>query len=489
MEQSLERVARRRARASSRDWRAAQGDLPAQPGRPRGAALLAAHRRAVSSLPAAGLPWFMTMFGRDSIFTSLQALPFAPELAATTLRGARRLAGQPRRRLPRRGSGPDPARDALRRDDRVRGAAALAVLRLRRRDAAVRRSCSTSTSAGPATAKLVRELEHEARAALNWIDEYADLHGQRLRLVQAPQREDRPREPVLEGLLGLDLVPRRRAARLPARDLRAPGLRLRRQGARRPPGPRRLEGRGARRPARARGRRPQAPLQPRLLGRGRRVLRARARRRRDARSTRSTSNIGHLLWSGIVDKTKAKAVVAAPDGPTALLRLGRPHAGRGRGPLQPDRLPRRHGLAVRQLVHRLGPAPLRLQGRGGADRRRRSSTPPSSSTAGCPEAFGGYRARADEVPGRSTRRRAARRPGRPARRCCCCARCSASSRSASTSSSTRRCRRRIGHLELLDIPGRWGRIDAFGRGRVDVEPARAGRTARSSSTSRRGVGK
>src|SRR5204862_392793 len=38
------------------------------------------------SLPAAGLPWFMTMFGRDSIFTSLQALPFVPELAATTLR-------------------------------------------------------------------------------------------------------------------------------------------------------------------------------------------------------------------------------------------------------------------------------------------------------------------------------------------------------------------------------------------------------------------
>src|SRR5215211_8843163 len=38
------------------------------------------------SLPAAGLPWFMTMFGRDSIFTSLQAVPFTPELAATTLR-------------------------------------------------------------------------------------------------------------------------------------------------------------------------------------------------------------------------------------------------------------------------------------------------------------------------------------------------------------------------------------------------------------------
>jgi glycogen debranching enzyme len=37
------------------------------------------------TLPAAGLPWFMGVFGRDSIFTSLQALPFAPGVAATTL--------------------------------------------------------------------------------------------------------------------------------------------------------------------------------------------------------------------------------------------------------------------------------------------------------------------------------------------------------------------------------------------------------------------
>src|SRR6266540_177568 len=39
-----------------------------------------------ASLPAAGLPWFMTVFGRDSLITSFQALPFTPELAATTLR-------------------------------------------------------------------------------------------------------------------------------------------------------------------------------------------------------------------------------------------------------------------------------------------------------------------------------------------------------------------------------------------------------------------
>ena len=37
------------------------------------------------ALPAAGLPWFMAIFGRDSIITSLQALPFMPDLARTTL--------------------------------------------------------------------------------------------------------------------------------------------------------------------------------------------------------------------------------------------------------------------------------------------------------------------------------------------------------------------------------------------------------------------
>jgi hypothetical protein len=33
----------------------------------------------------------------------------------------------------------------------------------------------------------------------------------------------------------------------------------------------------------------------------------------------------------------------------------------------------------------------------------------------------------------------------------------------------------IEHLELLDIPGRWGRIDAFGRGRIDVARKSRGR--------------
>src|SRR5206468_10066001 len=37
------------------------------------------------ALPAAGLPWFMTIFGRDSMTASYQALPFASELAVASL--------------------------------------------------------------------------------------------------------------------------------------------------------------------------------------------------------------------------------------------------------------------------------------------------------------------------------------------------------------------------------------------------------------------
>ena len=74
-------------RRASRRMRlgAAETHLRAEPRRPRGAALLARRSCRGKSLPAAGLPWFMTIFGRDSIFTSLQALPFVPELARTTL--------------------------------------------------------------------------------------------------------------------------------------------------------------------------------------------------------------------------------------------------------------------------------------------------------------------------------------------------------------------------------------------------------------------
>lgn len=43
------------------------------------------------SLPAAGLPWFMALFGRDSLLCAYMALPFQPRLAQTTLQALARL--------------------------------------------------------------------------------------------------------------------------------------------------------------------------------------------------------------------------------------------------------------------------------------------------------------------------------------------------------------------------------------------------------------
>ena len=40
----------------------------------------------VGALPAAGAPWFMTVFGRDTLITCLQTLVFGPDLAASALR-------------------------------------------------------------------------------------------------------------------------------------------------------------------------------------------------------------------------------------------------------------------------------------------------------------------------------------------------------------------------------------------------------------------
>src|SRR4029078_13743301 len=52
----------------------------------------------------------------------------------------RAAAGNPNRQLPRGGTGADPPRDALRRDDSVRGTATFAVLRIGTRDAVAPRA-------------------------------------------------------------------------------------------------------------------------------------------------------------------------------------------------------------------------------------------------------------------------------------------------------------------------------------------------------------
>jgi glycogen debranching enzyme len=128
------------------------------------------------ALPAAGLPWFMAVFGRDSIITSLQALPFTAELARTTLK----VLGL------RQGTRRDDFRDE--EPGRI-----LHESRVGEMTAFEERPHSPYFGASDATplflvlldeyerwsgdGALVRQLEQEARASLRWIDEYGDRDG------------------------------------------------------------------------------------------------------------------------------------------------------------------------------------------------------------------------------------------------------------------------------------------------------------------------
>jgi glycogen debranching enzyme len=129
-----------------------------------------------ASVPAAGLPWFMALFGRDSVITSYQALPFAPELAETTLRVLAARQGQQVDDF--RDEEPGKILHELRVGELTHfgerphspyyGSADATPLWLVLLD---------ETERWTGNDELVRELEPNARAALAWIDEYGDLDG------------------------------------------------------------------------------------------------------------------------------------------------------------------------------------------------------------------------------------------------------------------------------------------------------------------------
>lgn len=129
-----------------------------------------------ATLPAAGLPWFMALFGRDSLIASFQALPYLPELAATTLRV---LAGA----------------QADDRDDFHEREPGKILHELRFGELTARDERPYSPYFGSADAtplflilleeyhrwsgddELVRALEPSARAALAWIEDSGDADG------------------------------------------------------------------------------------------------------------------------------------------------------------------------------------------------------------------------------------------------------------------------------------------------------------------------
>ncbi len=129
--------------------------------------------RSQGQLPAAGMPWFMTVFGRDTLITCLQTLLFGPELAQTALRVLAEL----------QATEDDPTIDA------EPGKIVHEVRQGKGAEAWFPRYYGT-VDATPLylillsevwrwtdDAAFVRELKEPALRALAWIDDYGDLDG------------------------------------------------------------------------------------------------------------------------------------------------------------------------------------------------------------------------------------------------------------------------------------------------------------------------
>ena len=124
-------------------------------------------------LPAAGMPWFMTVFGRDTIVTSLQTLLFGPELAISGLEVLAELQAQV--------------------DDPLLDAEPGKILHELRQGRAAEKWFARYYGSVDATPlylvllsevwrwtgddDLVRRLRGPALAALAWIDDYGDRDG------------------------------------------------------------------------------------------------------------------------------------------------------------------------------------------------------------------------------------------------------------------------------------------------------------------------
>lgn len=259
------------------------------------------------ALPAAGLPWFMTVFGRDSLITSLQALPFTPELAATTLRTLAVFQGQV----------DDPFRDE-------EPGKILHELRWGEMTAFEERPHSPYYGTADATPlflilldeyerwtgdrDLVLELEGSARAAANWIAVYGDRDGDGY-----IEYERRNRESGLENQCWKDsgdsiafadgtLAPTPRATcelQGYAYDARLRTARLAREIWNDPDWASRLDAE-----AEALRRRFNADFW--IPERGFFALALDGHKRK---VDSLTSNIGHLLWSGIAETDKAERCV------------------------------------------------------------------------------------------------------------------------------------------------------------------------------------
>ncbi|GAA5184229.1 glycogen debranching N-terminal domain-containing protein [Rugosimonospora acidiphila] len=416
------------------------------------------------SLPSAGLPWFMTMFGRDSILTSLQTLAFTPELAGTTLT----VLGE------WQGSRLDDFRDE--EPGKIPHE-----LRYGEMTAFEERPHSPYFGTADATplfvilmdeyerwtgdAKLVKRMEYEARAALNWIDEYGDLMGNGYISYQRRNEESGLENQCWKD--SWDAISYRDGS-LPnfpratcelqgyAYDAKIRGARLAREIWDDPALANRLESEAA-------------ELKRRfnedfwvedgqyfalaLDGDGRQV---------DTLS----SNIGHLLWSGIVEPDKARALVDHLMGPRLFCGWGIRTLAEGEVRYNPIGY---HVGTVWPFDNSFIALGLRRYGYKDEAARVAAGVLDAAEffNGRLPEAFAGYRREETMYPVQYPT--------------------ACSPQAWSTGAPMLLVQvmlglepvgdhlvvepvlpEGIGRIELLDIPGRWGHLDAFARGRISV---------------------
>jgi glycogen debranching enzyme len=416
------------------------------------------------SVPAAGVPWFATMFGRDSIFTSLQALPFAPELASATLKLLGAL----------QGSKLDDFRDE-------EPGKILHEIRYGESSAFEEQPHTPYFGAADSTplfvvlldeyerwtgdVKLVRALEQEARRALNWIDTYADLLGNGYVWY-----ERRNEQTGLENQCWKDSWDSicYRDGRLPgfpratcelqgyAYDAKVRGARLAREIWHDPGYADQLE-------------REAADLKHRFnrdfwVADG--EYYALALDPEGGQVDALSSNIGHLLWSGIVDAGKAKKVAKHLLSPRMFSGWGVRTLAEGEGRFNPIGY---HVGTVWPFDNSFIAWGLRRYGFVEESSRIADGIINAAQyfNGRLPEAFGGYDRALTKYPVEYPT--------------------SCSPQAWSTGATLLLLRTLLGmepqgehlvvdpalpismgRIELLDIPGRWGHIDAFGRGRMDI---------------------
>ena len=416
------------------------------------------------ALPAAGLPWFMTLFGRDSMIASYQALPFASELAEATLLALAQ----------RQGTRIDDFRDEEpgkimhevrfgemtafeeRPHSPYYGAADVTPFFLIMLD---------ETERWTGNAALVRQLEMEARAALTWIDTYGDRNGDGYVEYNRGNKDTGLDNQCWKDSWNSIAFADGTLSRLPRATCEIQGYvydakmrcaRLAREFWNDAEFANRLEKEAAELKRRFNQ---DFWLEDReffalaIDGDGRKV-------------DSLTSNIGHLLWSGIVDEDKAQAIVSHLMGPKLYTGWGIRTMAEGEGSYNPIGY---HVGAVWPHDNSFIAMGLRRYGyREEAARVAMGMLEAATYFQGrLPEAFAGYPRTLTDFPVEYP---------------------TACSPQAWASGAPLLLLRAIlglepigghllvdpaipsmlGQLELLDIPGRWGRIDAFGRGRVDT---------------------